>query len=250
MGKQAVLFIFVILLSWISGCEESSISGCEESSLGSISGTVNHFDLFYTEQNITQPFKEIKLAVKSRGTQTDPIYTCSGQDGSFHFYSLPEGEYDLYLFLPDGYRFVTTEESNLHRKDVDFDKPYMESVSVNGGKTTTLNPFDLKVVWFPVDTDATVVFQVKNSHTNLPVTNATVLCGSAVTSNGGSDGRYTLSVPVVVPDPDTPTDEVNLEAGTSYSIQATDYETLTGKVLLSPSVLTEVPVLLDSIVKQ
>jgi hypothetical protein len=59
--------------------------------------------------------------------------------------------------------------------------------------------------------------------TAAPVTHATVIAGSAVTSNGGTNGVYTLSVPVIVPDPDAPAG--TQPRSTSYTITADGYIT-------------------------
>jgi hypothetical protein len=208
MLRAGALFAVVAMLV-LSGCgaagvDDGSIAGIVygNASGGSVSKT---------------PLAGVSVVAVREGETPEIIRnTKTDANGEFLLGGLPTGAYVI-GFDTDGYRTVTTEEGNTTDRSAVGDQV---RVFVEPGMTS-IAP-DQTLVALAQEGDATLVMTVLDRVTAQPVTHATILAGSAVTSNGGTNGIYTLSVPVIVPDGSVLGTQPQ---ATSYTVTADGYVT-------------------------
>ena len=178
-------FIMVLSVFGISGC--GSPSGVEN---GLISGTV--YGNSSGGSVSKAPLAGVSIVAVREGQEPEVIRnTITDSNGEFILSDLPTGPYVIGYSI-DGFRTITTEEGNTADRSAVGDQV---RVYVEPG-VTSFAP-DQSLVKLAEDGDGTLVITVLDNVTGEPVTHANVVAGSAVGSNGGSNGVYTLSVPVI-----------------------------------------------------
>ena len=215
--KAGAVFLMLSVLM-MAGC--SGAAGVEN---GSVSGTV--YGNSSGGSVSKTPLAGVAVVAVREGQEPEVIRnTTTDSNGQFILSDLPTGPYVIGYSI-DGFRTITTEEGNTADRSAVGDQV---RVYVEPGKTSAAPQQTL--VALAQEGDATLVLTVLDRVTAEPVTHATVLAGSAVTSNGGSNGMYTLSVPVVVLDPDAPAG--TQPSPTSWTVTADGYVSETGIVQL------------------
>ena len=194
MTRLGTILLAVTMLS-IVGCGGSA--GVDQ---GSIHGVV--FGNASGGSASEAPLAGVTIVAVREGGEPEIIRTTqTDANGEFVFTDLPTGSYTLGYDI-QGYRTITTEEGNTIDRSAIGDQV---RVFVEPGRTSEAP--DQILVALAQQGDGTLVLTLLDRVTSDPITHATVLAGSAVTSNGGTNGVYTLSVPVIVQDP-------NAQAGT------------------------------------
>ncbi len=136
------------------------------------------------------------LAVSQSGDVPIMRTAVTNVNGEYVLPNLPPGEYAL-GFSKDGFRTINVEEGNTRDQTA-----LGEQIKVAVDSGTTLMVPDVTMQALAQEGDCTLVLTILDLYTGEPVTHATVISGSAVASNGGANGVYTLSVPVQVNDPE------------------------------------------------
>ena len=116
--------------------------------------------------------------------------TVSDDNGEFIFTNMPTGEYTMGYALR-GFETIDTAQGATNSRTA-LGEQVRVFVEPEG---TSIAP-DITLRKLPDEGDATVVVTLVDLITGDPITNATVTIGASTTSNGGSNGVYTLSVPI------------------------------------------------------
>lgn len=116
--------------------------------------------------------------------------TVSDDNGDFVFTNMPTGEYTMGYALR-GFETIDTAQGATNSRTA-LGEQVRVFVEPEG---TSIAP-DITLRKLPDEGDATIVITMVDLITGDPITNATVTVGGATTSNGGSNGVYTLSVPI------------------------------------------------------
>lgn len=230
-----ILAVFLALgLVVLAGCGGSA--GVED---GSIHGKV--FGNSSGGSATDSPLSSVSVvAVREGGTPEVIRTTKTNANGEFVMTGLPTGKYVI-GYVRDGFRSITTQEGNTVDRSAVGDQI---RVFVEPGATSEAP--DVRMVALAQDGDSTVVLTILDGVTAEPVNHATVMVGSAVTSNGGTNGVYTLSVPVILPSDAVAgtqplasryvisADGYNNDASSQGTIQVIANETVTQTIRLDP----------------
>lgn len=173
----------------LSGCGGSF--GVEN---GTILGTV------LGGQTVGDGFNEIKppiplegvtvVAVRQGGDPAVIRTATSDEDGKYAIANVPTGEY-LIGFSKRGFRTIDTAMGATNDRTAIGNqvRVFVEAEAV------ALAP-DIVMERLPDEGESTIVVTLVDSITGAPVTNATVIIGVEASTEGGSNGVYTLNVPV------------------------------------------------------
>lgn len=124
--------------------------------------------------------------------------TESNAQGEYVFTNMPVGQWDLGFSKRD-FNLVPVMPVGGARDTLTGMNTFSAFVEPGG----TARVVDITMARAPSEGDGTVIVTLVDNISGGPVTNATVSVGNATTSNGGTNGVYTLSVPVrIVSGPD------------------------------------------------
>jgi hypothetical protein len=210
-GPRIIAASLLVSLGVLFGCGGSA--GVQE---GTVVGRV--FSDASAISSNKSPIAGVTVVIR-RGGYTPPVVrrTMSDANGNYVFTDVPVGDYKIGFskegFLPlDVNSGASPTRTNYVAQDI-----FMESAQ------TVVVP-DVTLETNRQVGSGTIVITVLDGVTGDPVNNATVTAGVAVTSNGGNNGVYTLSVPLQPNDQST-AGTPSQDTPKQVSIQADGYVT-------------------------
>jgi len=209
-GPRIIAVSLLISLGVLFGCGGSA--GVQD---GTVVGRV-YSDASSISSN-RSPISGVTVVIRRQSYVPEVVRrTLSDANGNYVFTDVPVGEYFIGFskegFLPiDVNSGGSPTRTNYVAQDF-----FMES-----GQTVTVP--DITMETNRQTGSGTVIITVLDSITGDPVTHATVTVGTAVTSNGGNNGVYTLSVPIQPTDQDTSGTPLQ-DSSKRVSIQADGYQ--------------------------
>lgn len=241
-GPRVIAVALFVTLGLMLGC--GGAAGVDD---GTVIGRV--FSDASSASSSRSPLGAVTVVIRRQNPQPLVIRrTTTDANGNFVFTGVPIGSYTVGYskdgFLPiDPVISTTTTRTNVVGRDI----------IVESGQTVVVP--DVTLETNRQTGSGTLVITVLDEISGDPVTFATVTAGVVVSSNGGNNGQYTLSVPIL-PDDQT-TKNSPLEASTkAVLIQADGYQVNTFQLGLVANetvrrtvFLRPLPVIIDGVIR-